>query len=149
MADLKKSEDKITVTEWKNKMSAIHKDRHEKVQSLLTPEQKESLKTTKREHGRRFRQDKHNKIERMKKDLNLTEEQTAAVEKSLAESHQKMKAVHDNKSLTEDQKKAEVKKFKQEQHDNLKSILTEEQWKKFEEQKKHHKHQAGKAGFQS
>ncbi len=106
MTDLKKSEDKITVTEWKSKMATIRKDHHEKVDKVLTDEQKANLKTIRKEHGKKFRQDKHNRIERMKKELNLTDEQTAAVEKNLAESMKKMKAVHDDKSLTEDQRKS-------------------------------------------
>ena len=149
MTELKKSEDKITVTEWKSKMSTIRKDHHEKMQKVLTDDQKASLKTMKREHGKRFRQDKHNRIERMKKDLNLTDEQTAAVEKSLAESLKKTRAVYEDKTLTEEQKKVEMKKFMEQHHENLKSILTPEQLQKLEQQKKQHKHQADKVGFQS
>src|SRR5258706_11065550 len=50
MTDLKKSEDKITVTEWKSKMSTIRKDHHEKMQKVLTDEQKASLKNSMHEH---------------------------------------------------------------------------------------------------
>jgi Spy/CpxP family protein refolding chaperone len=140
MSDLKKSEDKITVTEWKGKMATIRKEHHEKVQKVLTDEQKNSLKKMRKEHGRKFRQDKHNKFERMKKELNLTDEQTAAVEKNMIESTKKMKAVYDDKSLTEDQKKEKYKTLHNEQQEGLKSILTPEQWKKMEELKKHHRH---------
>src|SRR5688572_1919473 len=55
MTDLKKSEDKITVTEWKSKMSTMRKDHHEKVQKLLTDEQKASLKNMKHERKRDMR----------------------------------------------------------------------------------------------
>src|SRR6185436_17265927 len=105
MTDLKKSEDKITVTEWKSKMATIRKDHHEKIEKVLTDEQKASLKSMRKEHGRKFRQDKHNRIEEMKKALSLTDEQTTAVENNLSESLKKIRAVHDDKSLTEDQKK--------------------------------------------
>jgi Spy/CpxP family protein refolding chaperone len=140
MTDLKKSEDKITVTEWKSKMAGIRKDHHEKVQNVLTDEQKASLKNMRKEHGRKFRQDKHNKFERMKKELNLTDEQAAAVEKNMIESTKKMKAVHDDKSLTEDQKKEQFKTLHNQQQEGLKSILTPDQWKKMQELKKHHRH---------
>ena len=68
MTDLKKSEDKITVTEWKSKMSTIRKDHHEKMDKVLTDEQKANLKKMHKEHGNRGRQDKHNRMERMKKE---------------------------------------------------------------------------------
>jgi Spy/CpxP family protein refolding chaperone len=150
MTDLKKSEDKITVTEWKSKMSTIRKDHHEKVQKVLTDDQKASLKKLMHERRRDMRQHGGRRLERMKKELNLTDDQVNALKKNHEGMEQKFKAIREDKSLTDDQKKAELKKFKQEQHESLKSILTEEQLKKFEEQKKqHHKHQADKAGFQS
>ena len=140
MSDLKKSEDKITVTEWKSKMATIRKDHHEKMEKVLTDEQKASLKTMHKEHSKRFRQDKQNRIERMKKELNLTDEQTAAVEKNIGESVKKMKAVHDDKSLTEDQKKAQYKTLHDQEQQGLKSILTPDQWNKYQEQKKNNRY---------
>jgi len=140
MTDLKKSEDKITVTEWKSKMATIRKDHHEKMDKVLTPEQKASLKTMHKEHGQRFRQDKQKHMDRMKKELNLTDEQSAAVEKSFGESMQKMKAVHDDKTLSDDQKKAQFKTLHEQQEANLKTILTPDQWNKFQELKKNHGH---------
>jgi Spy/CpxP family protein refolding chaperone len=140
MSDLKKSEDKITVTEWKSKMATIRKDHHEKMEKVLTDEQKASLKTMHKEHSKRFRHDKQNRIERMKKELNLTDEQTAAVEKNIGESVKKMKAVHDDKSLTDDQKKAQYKTLHDQEQQGLKSILTPDQWNKYQEQKKNHRY---------
>jgi len=137
MTDLKKSEDKITVTEWKSKMATIRKDRHEKVDKILTDDQKATLKKMHKERGNRFRQ---NRIERMKKELNLTDEQTTAVEKNLSESLKKMRTVHDDKSLTDDQKKAQYKSLQDQQQEGLKSILTPDQWNKFQELKKNHGH---------
>jgi Spy/CpxP family protein refolding chaperone len=144
MTDLKKSEDKITVTEWKSKMATIRKDHHEKVEKVLTDEQKASLKTMHKEHGDRFRQDKHNRMDRMKKELNLTDDQSAALQKSFDENMQKMKAVHDDKSLTDDQKKTQLKTLHEQQQASMKSILTPDQWNKFQEMKKDHGHGKGK-----
>jgi Spy/CpxP family protein refolding chaperone len=140
MTELKKSEDKITVTEWKSKIATIRKDHHEKVEKVLTDEQKASLKKMHKEHGKGFRQDKHNRIEEMKKELSLTDEQTAAVEKNLSESLIKMRTVHDDKSLTDDQKKTQYKTLHDQQQESLKSILTPDQWTKFQELKKNHRY---------
>jgi Spy/CpxP family protein refolding chaperone len=140
MSDLKKSEDKITVTEWKNKMATIRKDHKDKVEKVLTDDQKASLKTMHKEHGNRFRHNKGNRIERMKKELNLTDDQSAAIQKSFGESMQKMKAIHDDKSLTDDQKKEQFKTLHSQQEESLKSILTPDQYNKFRELKKQHRH---------
>ncbi|OQP61027.1 hypothetical protein A3860_04725 [Niastella vici] len=149
MTDLKKSEDKITVTEWKSKMATIRKDHHEKVDKVLTDDQKASLKKMMREHRGEMRHQGRHRMEQMKKDLNLTDDQVNALKKNHEAMEQKFKAIRDDKSLTEDQKKAEVKKFKQEQHDNLKSILTPEQLQKLEQQKQQHKHHGQQPPVQS
>lgn len=140
MTDLKKSEDKITVTEWKSKMATIRKDHHEKVQKVLTDEQKASLK--KMMHDRRTDMRKHGgrrNLEHMKKELNLTDDQVTALKKNHEDMAQKFKAIREDKNLTEDQKKAELKQFKTQQHESLKSILSAEQLQKLEQQKKDHK----------
>lgn len=140
MTDLKKSEDKITVTEWKSKMATIRKDHHEKMQKVLTDEQKASLKNSKHEHNADMKKHGARRLEHMKKELNLTDDQVSALKKNHEEMGQKFKTLREDKSLTEDQKKVEMKKFKDQQHENLKSILTEEQMQKLEQQKKQHKH---------
>lgn len=149
MTDLKKSEDKITVTEWKSKMATIRKDHHEKMQKVLTDEQKASLKKMK--HERRGNMEKHGarRLEHMKKELNLTDDQVTAIKKNHEDMGQKYKALREDKNLTEDQKKVELKKFKEQQHESLKSILTEEQLQKLDQQKKQHKHHRQQPPVQS
>jgi Spy/CpxP family protein refolding chaperone len=149
MTDLKKSEDKITVTEWKSKMATIRKDHIEKMQKVLTDEQKASLKTMKHEHKADMKKHGARRLEHMKKELNLTDDQVNALKKNHEEMGQKFKAVRDDKSLTEDQKKVELKKFKEQQHESLKSILTEEQLQKLDQQKKQHKHHRQQPPVQS
>ena len=140
MTDLKKSEDKITVTEWKSKMATIRKDHHEKVDKVLTDDQKATLKKMHKERGDRFRQDGKNRMDRMKKELNLTDDQSAALQKSFDESMQKMKAIHDDKSTPDDKKKALYRVQKDQQEASMKSILTPDQWNKFQELKKNHRY---------
>jgi Spy/CpxP family protein refolding chaperone len=140
MTDLKKSEDKITVTEWKSKLSSRRKDHHEKMQKVLTDEQKATLKKMRQEHKADRKKHGARRLEHMKKELNLTDDQVNTLKKNHEDMEQKFKAIREDKSLTEDQKKAELKKFKQDQHESLKSILTPEQLQKLDEQKKQHKH---------
>jgi Spy/CpxP family protein refolding chaperone len=62
---------------------------------------------------------------------------------------QQFKALRDDKNLTADQKKVEMKKFRDQQHESLKSILTPEQLQKLEQQKKEHKQAGQGRGLQS
>ena len=140
MTDLKKSEDNITVTAWKSKMATIRKDHHEKMQKVLTDEQKASLKKMMQERRTDMKKHGAHRLERMKKDLNLTDDQVTALKKNHEDMMQQFKAIRDNKALSEDQKKVELKKFKEQQHESLKSILSEEQLQKLEQQKKQHHH---------
>ena len=73
----------------------------------------------------------------MKKELNLTDAQSAKLEASRKKMEEKMKSIRDDKSLTEEQKKEKNKELKMQQKESLKSILTEEQLKKLEENRKH------------
>ena len=76
----------------------------------------------------------------MKKELNLTDDQVNALKKNHEAMAQKFKAMREDKNLSEDQKKAEMKEFRKQQHESLKSILTPEQLQKLEQQKKHRNH---------
>jgi Spy/CpxP family protein refolding chaperone len=149
MTDLKKSEDKITATEFKSKLSTLRKEHHQKVDKVLTDEQKASLKKLMHERKADMKQHGARRLERMKKELNLTDEQVTALKKNHEAMEQKFKAIKEDKKLTDDQKKAELKKFKQDQHESLKSILTPEQLQKLEEQKKQHKHHRQQPPVQS
>ena len=145
MAELKKNED-ITVREWKSKMETIRKEHRDKMQNLLTDDQKASMKKMMADHkgrkhfghkgfGRHHRQN----FEKMKTALGLTDDQVSALKKNREESFQKIKALRADKSKTEEQKKAEIKEFKKQQHESLKSILSEEQLQKLQQQKKSHR----------
>jgi len=133
MDELKK-DDNITVKNWRAKREAIRKDQREKIQSLLTNEQKAQLEKSRME--RRAQVEEHSKarMEKMKQDLNLSEEQSAKLQKSRDELRQKMQAVRENQSLSDEAKKEQMKELMKERKENLRSILTDEQWKKLQEE---------------
>ena len=95
MADLKKNED-ITVREWKTKMETIRKDHRDKMQNLLTDDQKASMKKMmadrKGDRKKHFfghhggRKGHHGqRLEKMKKELGLTDDQVTALKKNREE----------------------------------------------------------------
>lgn len=136
MSELQKNED-ITVREWKSKMKGIREDHQKKVQQVLTDEQKAKMeKFRQNRKGKMHKRGKHN-IDSLKKDLNLSAEQESALKQQRTDMMQKMKAIKEDKSLTDEQKKAEIKKFREQQHQSLKSILSEEQINKLQQHKSH------------
>jgi Spy/CpxP family protein refolding chaperone len=132
LTDLKKNED-ITVKEWKSKMSGLRKDHHSKVQHVLTADQKASMKKLMAERKAEMKKHRGQRLEKMKKDLNLTDAQVASLKKNHESAMQQFKAIREDKSLTDEQKKEKLKAFKQQQHESLKSVLTPEQLQKMQE----------------
>ena len=74
----------------------------------------------------------------MKKELNLTDEQSAKLDESRKKLAEKMKVIHEDKSLTEAQVKEKSGALRKQQKEYMKSILTEEQLMKMKEGRKHH-----------
>ncbi len=135
MEDLQKN-DGITVKEWRTRMENLRKDHRDKMQSIYTPEQRGRLE--KMREDRQVRQGERMKqhAERMKTHLGLTDEQSAKLEKSRKEMGEKIKAVREDKSLTEEKKREAIKELAKNHRESLKTILTEEQLKKMKEGKR-------------
>lgn len=125
-----KKDDGITVKEWKGKMETLKKEHRAKVEGLLTTDQK--AKMQKMKEGRKsFRKvDQQARMDKMKIRLGLSDDQVAKLSKNRTELGEQMKALRENKSLTDDQRKEQFKELRKKQHESLKSILTEEQLKK-------------------
>lgn len=134
MEELKK-QDNITVKESKERMEKIRKEHREKTQALLTPAQKEQIKKNQesRKVDREQMMAKHK--ERMKTSLGLTDEQSAKLDQQRKQTGEQMKAIRENKSLSDEQKKEQMKGLHKKQQEAMKSILTEEQMQKLKERK--------------
>jgi Spy/CpxP family protein refolding chaperone len=134
LAELKKN-DNITVKEWKSKKEALRKDHREKMQSLLTTEQKTQLEKSKLERKAKMEERSKARMDKMKTNLGLSDEQSAKLKSERAVVQEKMKAIREDKSLDDQAKKEHVKELMKKQKENMRSILTEEQLKKLDEQK--------------
>jgi Spy/CpxP family protein refolding chaperone len=135
-ADLQKNED-ITVKEWKSRMKNLKEDHKTKVDKVLTTEQKASIEKIRQDRKGKMHKGGRRGMDSLKKELNLTPEQESALKQQRTDMMQKMKAIKEDKSLNDEQKKTEIKKFREQQHQSLKSILTEEQINKLQEKKSH------------
>lgn len=134
MAELKKKDD-ITVKEWRSKQAQLMRDHHDKMQSVLTADQKGQLDKMKEERKVKMKEMGEKKAAMMKEKLALTDEQSKKLKEMREANAAKIKAIHENKSLTPEQKMEQSKELKKQGKDQLKSILTEEQLKKIQERK--------------
>ena len=136
MEELKKN-DNITVKEWKSKAETIRKEHKAKMEGILTPDQKEKMAKMKAEAKDTREGMEKNRAADMKTRLGLSDEQATKMAANRKEVGEKMKAIRENKSLTDDQKREQMKDLHKKQQDNMKSILTEEQLKKLKEGSRH------------
>ncbi len=139
MEDLKKNEN-ITVKEWKAKSENIRKEHKASLGNILTSDQKAQLKKMKIEGKVKHEEMGKKRSEGMKTRLGLSDEQSAKMESNRKQMGEQFKALRENKSLNEEQKRAQMKELMKKQKESLKSILTEEQIKKLKE-KKHPRHE--------
>ena len=73
------------------------------------------------------------RLDKMKSDLNLTDEQVAKIQEQRNASMEKMKAIRENSSLSEDQKREQLMDLHKSMHESMNSILTADQIKKRDE----------------
>ncbi len=84
------------------------------------------------------------RLEEMSKQLNLTDDQKAKLKPVLQDEAQQLQAVHNDTSLSHDQKMAKVKEIREAHKPQINNVLTPDQQKKWEEMKKKTKGQREK-----
>ena len=137
MQELKKNED-ITVKDWNTRKETLSKNHREKIQNLLTNEQKLQLKKIKQEQRTNHEAFSKARMEKMSERLNLNKEQKEKLGSLRSGMSEKIKTIRSNESLSQEQKKDQVKELMKAQKEEMKSILTDEQFKKMQEMKSHH-----------
>jgi len=103
-----------------------------KIQNVLTAEQIEKMK----EQRMNKKEDKIQKGEKLKQDLNLSNDQAAKMQSINANTKAKLQEIRSNTTLTKEQKKEQIKALHQQAVTDRKSILNEEQIKKMDERNK-------------
>ena len=88
-----------------------------------------------RNGGRAAQRPAHNFLQELSEKLNLTDEQKAAIEPILATEANEIKAVHQDSSLSDEQKQAKVKEIRDSSREKINALLTPEQQKTFAEMK--------------
>lgn len=144
----------ITVNDSRAQRQQLMQDRKNKISAILTPEQKtkfEQMIANRGEFGgRNDRQDGdrsdrmgsmggermrggEGRIEELKTQLNLTDDQVAKIKAGSESFRQRAQAIRENQSLTDDQRKQQMETLRKEREANLKSYLTADQIAKFDQ----------------
>ncbi len=120
------------------KKKALIAERKQKIDALLTPEQKAQKAELKKEYKEKKAGDKKGaKAQKMKTNLGLTTEQVAKMKEQQNIFKLKAKAIKQNSSLTQQQKIDQLKALRTEKKNSFKSFLTPEQLKKLDVMHQH------------
>jgi Spy/CpxP family protein refolding chaperone len=136
-ADLFK-QDNITLKQYKASLLALQKEKKAKLEALLTPLQKDQQAASRRLHDDKAQLMAGTRLERLRQALNLTDDQVAKLKTGQDNLRSQAKAIHENDNLLPQEKRAQLKALMTTRNDSFKTILTPDQYTKFQ-QLPHHR----------
>lgn len=118
---------------------SLRKQREEEIKSILTPEQNEKWSNYKSERAARAKEKRTEALEKReaywKKELSLTDEQVT----KMKEAHKDFRTKMEQMRKDDKADKESFKKLKDEHESTIRSILSQEQYQKWMDQKKEFK----------
>lgn len=118
----------------RDKIRQLHVATYELIKPVLTQEQQKKHEdmraSAKGWHKKGHPATPADRLDRMSRILNLTEEQKAQIKPVLEEESVKIKALHSDTALNRQQKRDNMREIRQSTFDKIKPLLTEEQLKK-------------------
>ncbi len=136
-SDLYKN-DNLTLGQYKSQLLALQKEKKNKMQSLLTADQKNQIAESKKHKEENMQVMAAAHLERMKIKLNLTDAQAATIKSQFQNVRAQIKSIRENDNLLRDQKMEQIKTLLAKQKEAIKSVLTPDQINKMDEMKKEH-----------
>ena len=135
MQELEKNES-ITVREYRDRKEALLKARKQDMEKMLSAEQKNKLTQMKAAETAKKEEQFAKHLDKMKKDLALTDAQVTQLKIQRENVKKQMMALKENEAMTREQKKAQMIELKKEAKSAHDKIFTEAQLNKIEERKK-------------
>lgn len=132
------SNNSISLGDYKTQLAALHKSHQDKVKSILTDEQKKQLADRRQDAAKRIHRARAANLEKMKQNLNLTDDQVAKIKAQREGLQTKLKGIRENSNLLPDQKKEQMKELFAQQKEQMKTILTPDQQTKLDSLRKTH-----------
>jgi Spy/CpxP family protein refolding chaperone len=134
MAELKKED--ISVEEMRDRRAKLAKEHRSAMHRILTLEQKGKIQEQRNKSMEKRQQMQAQRMEKMKKDLVLTDDQSSRL-RSINESYRsKFQTLKKNEALNQRVKKEQMQALKEQRREELKKVLTQEQIRKLDEMKK-------------
>jgi hypothetical protein len=136
-------QDNITLKQYKAGLLALDKEKKAKLQALLTPQQKDQLaiRHKKMDENRQVMAAAH--LERLRLQLNLTDDQVTQIKAGQQNLRNQTQAIRDNDNLLPQEKRQQIKALMTARNDNFKTILTADQYSKFQRMKNRRHHFGG------
>ena len=91
-------------------------------------------------HGRGMHMDPNRQLEHLTRQLNLTADQQAQIKPMLVERQQKMQALFQDQSLSQEDRRTQMRTISEGTRNSIKAVLTDEQKQKFDTMREHGRH---------
>jgi len=139
-------QDNLTLKQYKASLLVLQKEKKQKLAAILTPEQKDRLAIhrKRRTENARVRQAAH--LERLKLRLDLTDDQVAKLQSEQETLRSQAQAIRVNDNLLRQEKRQQVKALMAKRNDTFRSVLTPDQYSRFEKMFHHHPGGLGRPG---
>lgn len=135
MTELNKNET-ITVKEMRDRRTSLIKEYRSKVEGVLTADQKAKIQDRTKESAEKRQQMEAKRMEKIKKDLALTDDQSLKL-KTMNDSYKsKFEKLRKDEALDRTEKKEQFKALHEQHKEEMKSVLTQQQIEKLDAMKK-------------
>jgi hypothetical protein len=130
-------QDNLTLKQYKAGLVALQKDKKDKLQALLTPQQKDEMAARRKRMTENAQVMEVARFERLKLRLNLSDDQVTKIKTGQEALHSQVKAIHENDNLLPQQKMEQMKALMAKRNDTFKAVLTPDQYTQFEKMSHH------------
>jgi Spy/CpxP family protein refolding chaperone len=139
-------QDNITLKQYKAGLIALEKEKKSKIEALLTPLQKDQQAAAHRLREDRAQLMASTRLDRLRQALNLTDDQVAKLKTGQDNLRSQAQAIHNNDNLLPQEKREQLKTLMTTRNDSFKTILTPDQYSKFQQMRTHRRGGPGGPG---
>ncbi|HMG83332.1 MAG TPA: hypothetical protein VK559_09895 [Ferruginibacter sp.] len=129
-------DESITLKDYRDKIYILRKEQKMQFLHILTADQKAKLEQIKKDNQAKRELIASKRIELLQLQLNLSNEQVAAIKANREAEHSKLETIVQNDSLSRTDKKEQLMTIKEANKDSMKTVLTADQYAKWQELKK-------------
>lgn len=138
---LEENKNSMSQQDYQSKKEQIRKEQRLKFESILTADQKAKIKDLRKDQKAKREGMQSKKMDRMKSNLSLSDDQVSKMQNHHETFKAQAKAIKENNSLTDEQKKENLMDLRKRSQEDEKTILTAEQLQKKEALKKNRMHE--------